>query len=291
MLEQFWPYFAVLAGSMSGLSAILEKRMLKVQHALAYTTSISAIVAAFSLLLIPFANFSMSLFDVLIIYIYSITLTISYWFTARLFRHGNISIASPIYKTLPILFVALLAFLFLGEYLTPLKYGFIIILVISAYLMINETNKVKESINYRYNYKLLIIFDAFITSIGLIILKYLLQNVDLLSIIIIVNIFTLMNLFAIMFKRGKEYILFLKQDFKTFAPNISLIGVITFLYRIVFYITLNLNLVSLVVPIANITTIIITVLIGGQIFNEKDKLKKLLFALIMLISAYFLIVN
>jgi len=288
MFDQFWPYFAVLSGAISGTSAILEKRLLRSQHALAYTTSISAIIALFSLMLIPLANFSMSLLDILIIYFYSLTLTISYWFTARLFKHGNISIVSPIYKTLPILFVALFAFFFLSEALTPLGYGLIIILVICAYLMINETNKVKESVNYKHNYKFLIIFDALVVSIGIILLKYLLQNVDLLAIIVIVNIFTLINLLIIMLRRGKNYIILLKQDFKTYSKSISLIGVITFLYRIVFYITLNMNMVSLIVPIANVTTIIITVLIGGEIFREGNKSKKLLLALIMIISAYFL---
>ncbi|MGC8571742.1 MAG: EamA family transporter [Candidatus Micrarchaeia archaeon] len=291
MLSDFWPYLAITAGFFSGITALLEKRLLKIEHALAYTASITFIITIFSLMLLPLANFNITPLNWLLLYIYSITLTVSFWFTARLFRHGNISIASPIYKTLPILFVVILAFLFLGESLSLIQYGFIIILTVSAYLLINESKKVKESNDYRYNYQILILLDTIAVSIGLIILKYLLNYITIPSLIIIANVFTSLNLLILIIRRGPLYLTWFKNDMKAYANNIVLISSLTFFYRILFYLTISSILVSLAVPIANVTTIIITVLIGGAMFKEKNIFKKLLLALIMVISAYFLIVT
>ncbi|MCL5433610.1 MAG: DMT family transporter [Candidatus Marsarchaeota archaeon] len=290
-MSEFWPYLAILAGFFSGIIALFEKKLLKIEHALAYTASITFIVTVFSFMLLPFANFNIIPLNWILLYAYSITLTISFWFTARLFRHGNISIASPIYKTLPILFVVIFAFLFLNESLTLIQYGFIIILAISAYLLINESKKIKESNNYKYNYRLLILLDTLAVSFGLIILKYLLNYVNIASIIIIVNIFTSLNLMAIIVRRGSTYLSWFKNDIKIYINNIVLISTLTFFYRIIFYLTISSILISLAIPIANITTIIITVLIGGVIFKEKSLFKKVLLALIMIVSAYFLIVT
>ncbi|MCL5092847.1 MAG: EamA family transporter [Candidatus Marsarchaeota archaeon] len=283
-----WYYLLLASSALMGASSIIEKYALKDEHASAYSSGFAIVTALLALIFLPFANFSIKLFEIPLLYIISLISTATYLFTARIFKHGNISVASPIFSSLPVLFIVIMSAMTLNEYLKPIQYLIIAIMVITTYFLMTFGNKNGSKAFEKTKYIYLIVLTSFLGAVGAIILKYLLNlGMNIFTILIFIELFMAINFTAYMkLKYGgpKEVI----SNLKKYKKSIVAISSLTTLYRLTYYAAASLIFISLVSPIRNSIYIVITTVAGGVIFNEKGIKKKLILSSILIICAYYL---
>ncbi len=283
-----WYYLLLASSVLMGVSTIIEKYALKDEHASAYSSGFAIVTALLALIFLPFANFSIKLFEIPLLYIISLISTATYLFTARIFKHGNISVASPIFSSLPVLFIVIMSAMTLNEYLKPIQYLVIAIMIITAYFLMTFGNKNGSKAFEKTKYIYLIVLTSFLGAVGAIILKYLLNlGMNIFTILIFIELFMAINFTAYMkLKYGgpKEVV----SNLKKYKKSIAAISSLTTLYRLTYYAAASLIFISLVSPIRNSIYIVITTFAGGIMFNEKGIKKKLVLSSILIICAYYL---
>lgn len=283
-----WYYLIVISSVFNAGTLILEKRLLKAEHALTFSASISFSIGLLSFLLIPFTTFSLTPFALLLLLSYSVTLALGYWMSARLFRHGSLSTGAPQYNILPNIVVVALGFLLLGEVLLPSQYIAIVIMLAAAFFMIFESNK-KRDIAGKSKYDHTITANAIIVGIGWILLKYTLGFVSPITFIFFTSLFTPFIVWLLMLKRPLSYKQETRIDIQKFMMPIVLLAVITITYRVLLYNALTSTQVALAAPFNSALIVMITVLAGGLLFGEHHIPRKILLSAIMIVAAYFLI--
>jgi len=284
-----WYYFVLASSVLMGISTILEKKTLKNEHAAAYSAAFTVIILPLSLLFLPLAKFNITLFELAVIYIISLLSTITYVLTAKVFRHGNISVASPLFSSLPVMFTVVFAFLFLSEHLQLAQYVSIAVLIVASYFMVFNTGSNVEAGYGKGKYATILLLDTIIMAVGAILMKYLfLLQVNVFAYLIIGEYFMALNLFVFMsFKYGgaRE----IAENIKKYKIPILTIAVLTILYRVTNYIAVYSAEISLTSPLRNSVNVLITVMVGGLIFGEKKLKVKLLLSVVIIAAAYALI--
>ena len=278
-----WYYLAIISSVLLGAATLMEKRTLKVEHALAFSASFAIVAALMSLLFIPLANFKVSAFSVILIYLISVIVAITYWLIARVYKHGSVSAASPIYAALPNLFVVVLAFLFLGEKLAPLLYLFIGILIAATYMIMFTGKSQFESGKYVH----WLILASLLSAISTIGMKYILFSVSPFTYLILLEVFVAFNMvIAMQLKYGgvKEII----RNTDIYKKEIAVIAIFITAYRVTYYLSASLSAISLVWPISNVPYVIMMVFSGVMLFKEDSLRKKAILAVVILIAAYFI---
>ncbi|OJI07065.1 EamA-like transporter family protein [Candidatus Micrarchaeum sp.] len=284
-----WYYLVIISSIIMGVSTIVEKYALKNEHATSFSASFSIVIAVFSLVFLPFAKFNINIYELLIIYAMSVLSALSYLFNARIYKHGNISVSTPVLSSLPQLFVVLLAFILLGEKLTILQYLAIAVLLIATYFLIapKSVKKYKQFDSKKYVY--LLILNTLIMAVGAILMKYVLDlGVNLYAMFILLEVFIAINM-AVMISIRYDGV---REEFSNLVKNrkiIFSIAILSLLYRIFYYASLQLAYVSLASPLRNSISVIITVVIGGIVFQERNLKRKLAITAIMLLMVYFII--
>ncbi len=284
-----WYYLVLISSLIMGFSSIYEKRVLKNNHATAYSASFSLVVAILSLLFLPFANFKISIYEILGIYALSLISSSTYLFTARIYKHGNITVSTPVLSSLPQFFIVILAFIFLGEKLSVIQYIAIAVLLVATYVIIipgkRAVSKSFESKKYVY----LLVLTTVLMAMGGIIMKYLLTiGVNLFTLLILLEFFIAFNLTAYISLRYGGIV----EELANLRHNklpITVIAIMSVSYRILYYASLQTAYVSLASPLRNSISVVVTVIIGGLIFKESSIAKKMLLAAIMIAAVYFII--
>ena len=285
----FWYYLVIISSIIMGASTIIEKYALKNEHATSFSASFSIVIAAFSLIFLPFAKFNINVYVLLIIYLMSLLSTFSYLFNARIYKHGNISVSTPVLSSLPQFFVVLLAFVFLDEKLTILQYFAIAILLIATYFLIapKSIKRYKQFDSKKYVY--LLILNTLLMAIGGILMKYILNTgVNLYAMFILLEVFIAINMTVMISIRYNG----IKEEFSNLVKNrkiIFSIAILSLLYRIFYYASLQFAYVSLASPLRNSISVIITIVIGGLVFHEHNLKRKLAITAIMLLMVYLII--
>lgn len=286
----YWYYLAFISASFMAIATVLEKNMLKTQHATVYSAEFSIVTMALSLIFLPFANFNVSTSALIVLYILSLISTITYLLTAKVYRHSYVSLATPMFSSLPILFAVILAFIFLGEKLTSLQYVSIVIILVAAYLLLSGDKSLENKTSGGKTYMSLVLITALLGAIGYVIMKYLLAiKVDPFAFLIISGIFTALNITLYMtIKYGglKEII----DNIKKYEISILALSLLTIFYRITFYLSVLSVAVSLALPLRNAINVILSVFFGGIIFKESSIYKKLVLSLVIVIFSYLLII-
>ena len=230
-----WYYLVIISSIIMGVSTIVEKYALKNEHATSFSASFSIVIAVFSLVFLPFAKFNINIYELLIIYAMSVLSALSYLFNARIYKHGNISVSTPVLSSLPQLFVVLLAFIFLGEKLTILQYLAIAVLLIATYFLIapKSVKKYKQFDSKKYVY--LLILNTLIMAVGAILMKYVLDlGVNLYAMFILLEVFIAINM-AVMISIRYDGV---REEFSNLVKNrkiIFSIAILSLLYRIFYY--------------------------------------------------------
>ncbi len=285
-----WYYLIIISAVLNALTLIIKKQLLRLEHALSFSASVTFITALLSLSLIPFVSFSISMYQLLLLFLYSFLLALTYWVSARLFRHGSLSTGSALYGILPIIVTVILAFLFLSENLGTVKYFAILVILLAAFIMVEQSNKKRDPWQKRY-YDIAIVATTLLIGIANILLKYsFLQQIGIFTFIFFTGIFTPVIIIVLMLSKPTEYKKETITDMKKFIRPIILFSALTLAYRIFLYSAIASTDVSLAIPLSSAVIIIITVLSGGFFFGEHHMRRKLLFSAIMLVAAYFLVV-
>ncbi|MEM0149333.1 MAG: DMT family transporter [Candidatus Micrarchaeaceae archaeon] len=278
-----WYYLAILSSLFMGLSTLIEKKALKTEHPTAFSASFTTLIAIVSLVFIPFADFHISWSTVAIIYVISIISTTTYVLTAKVYKHSSVSIATPILSSLPMFFVVLLAYAFLGEKLTIMQYASIAVLIFATYFIISNKDEPRKK------YIAMLVLISFLSGIGFAVSKYLLGGiVNAFTFLILSEVFIAANMLVYMtikFGGMKEIV----ANTRSNLLPIMAIVVLAILYRLAFYFSLYTAQVSLAMPLRNTVNVIIIVIGGGLVFKESSIMKKLVLALIMVACAALLI--
>lgn len=279
-----WYYLALLSSIFMGLSTLVEKKALKTEHPSAFSASFTTLIAIVSLVFIPLANFNIAWSTVAIIYVLSVISTTTYVLTAKVYKHSSVSLSTPILSSLPMFFVVLLAFAFLGEKLTIVQYISIAILIFATYFIISEKDQPPKK------YIIMLVLISFLSGIGFTVSKYLLGGiVNAFTFLILSEIFIAANMLVYMTVKFGGVKEILSNTRANKLPIISIV-ILAILYRLTFYFSLYTAQVSLAMPLRNTVNILIIVIAGGMIFKEGSIIKKLVLAIIMVICASVLLI-
>ena len=126
-------------------------------------------------------------------------------------------------------------------------------------------------------------------AVGATILKYLLFSIQPLTYLLFLSVFTAINGIAYMQIKFGGLREIVKNTIYYKYPIIA-IAIITITYRLLYYLALVNTFVSIAYPLRNTLNILITVILGGLLFGEKNIKRKLLLSIILMIAVYTLIV-
>ena len=174
-----WYFYALFYVIFKTIFQITRKEALEKTHAMSFESLRTIFVVIFACFLIPFMDFSFDLINLWWVYLASIFGTIGILFAAKAFKHGQISLISPLGNLRPG-FVAILALIFLSETLRVKQIIGILIILISAYLLESDHNfsnfmkPIKHLFKSRYS--IYFIFATFLFSITSILDKIILLN-------------------------------------------------------------------------------------------------------------------
>lgn len=283
-----WYYLTLISSSLVGVASILEKKVLRRAHALSYSSITTIFITLLSLSFIPFLNFNIKLIYWVVLYVMGITAAISYWLTARIYKHANISISTPILSTVPQMLTVIFGYLLLGEALSFIQYAGVAILLVATFLLVSHTTKPSTK-RYAKKYPIMLIAIIFLIAIDAIMLKFILSGVTIYTALFIIEVFVAFNLFVILrhkHSNKKE----IKRNIKKFWKPMLIIAALAVLYRITYYAAVAEAPISLVSPLRNVINIIMIVSVSGVFFHEKNIKRKIALSAIMIVAAFMIIV-
>jgi len=281
-----WFFIALFSAFLSAFSAIAQKKVLFKLGALEF----SFLLAIVNLLLsIPFFFYldyqSLTTVKVILLLVKSIIGVFAFLCVMLSLKNLEISNALPLLALTPG-FVAIFAFLFLGE---GLKYTEVVglqLLIFGTFILESKNdgnilNPVKTFFKSKYHHYILMALLLFtISSImdKLMLKQFKFTPIALVSFqnIFFALIFGIIYLFSS--QRGK--LPAVSGNKKEFAW-ILLISVLTFGYRYTQMVAIGMASVALVLAVKR-TSVFWATIIGGKIFNEKYLLKKTIAALLIL---------
>lgn len=285
-----WYYLVIISAVLMALATIVEKKALKVEHATQFSAAFSMIIAVVSLVFVPWASFQISAFQWLLLLVGSLISAAVYLIQARVFKHGSISNATPASGALPVVFVIFLAYIFLSERLNAVQYLSLAGIVVGTYLILFKKMS-KDAHDFDSNkYRYMIIANGVLSAIGMIIGKYQLVNIDVLSYLILTQILMAIE-FAIFITIKYNGLKEIQNTIKTYRNPLIATVFLTLAYRLTFFYALSspFALISAASPLRNAVFVIITVLVGGMMFKEEGLLQKIAISIALLIFSFILI--
>lgn len=284
-----WYYLVILSAIMSVMVSLVQKRALKREHATEYSAASSFLVAGASLIFLPFASFGMTPIELFFAIAFGILSSITLLIGTKVVRHGSISSVTPLSNVLPLFFTIVLAYFFLAETLSAIQIASVIGIAIVTYLMLfkRKRNPFKRDFESS-KYKILLVANALIGSVGGIIGKYLLVNINVFSFLIITQLVASLCLLSfenIRYKGLGGVFGSIKKYHNTFLVLIILIIGL----RVLAYFALTVAPVNIASTLSNAVFVMLTVPIGGVLFKEDDIKRKALMSFVILIFSYFLI--
>ncbi|NOQ55254.1 MAG: EamA family transporter [Nanohaloarchaea archaeon] len=288
-----WYIFAGLCALFGGISSIIEKKTLRKQHAMEFSTVLAIFNFIIVLPLIINADFSqMTLKYYFIIFGVSCLGSVAFLLVAKSLRHMEISQVSPLLNFGPV-FVAILAFFFLGERITGVQMSGILLLILGSYILEinhgfqNILDPIRNMFNSRHTIYIFIalLLYAF-SSLGD---KIILGAISPITYIIVVQFFLAVN-FIVMITVFHDGIAGIRRGIKNAGHWILVVAILTTSYRLFQAQAISMVFLSLVIPIKRTSTLISTI-IGGELFHEDGLLKKAIACIVMLLGAYFVIVG
>lgn len=284
-----WYYLVIISAVLGVVVSIVQKRTLRVEHATEYSSASSLLVAVASLIFIPFASSSITLFQLLFAIAFGILSATTLLLGTKVMRHGNISAVTPLSNVLPIFFTIILAYIFLSEQLTLIQGVSVLGIAMVTYLMLFKKRRNQFKRDFDNNkYKTLLVANALIGSVGGIIGKYLLVNINVFTFLIITQITAAVCLaaFVTIKYNGMEGVF---NNMKRYHNAFILLVTLITALRIIGYFALTVAPVNIASTLSNAVFVMLTVPIGGILFREQGLRGKVLMSLAILAFAYLLI--
>jgi len=274
-----------------GFYTILEKEGLKKTSSLAFLLISWFLIALFSLPIALTRNiFVLETPDMALLILKSLFAAAFFSLIGKALQKMEISEFAPFLSFSPII-VLVLSYLFLGEKIGPLGLFGVGLIVAGAYLvelkdgLLSPFRVLVENRNIH-----LIILGLFFGGLCAIIDRaILLKEPDLLSFFALSNFLVFFS-FLLFSSFKKEVFYDVRSDFKKIAPWVLAAAAFYFLADLAYFKALlaPAALVALVIPLKRVS-ILVSTFVGGEVFKEKNVLKKTLAAVVMLLGVFLIV--
>lgn len=288
-----WFILSILSAFLSAFAAITQKKVLFKVGALEFSFLLSLVNLLFSIPFFFFIDYStVNYTNLSVLFIKSIIGVGAFYCVMVSLKNLEISNALPLLALTPG-FVAVFAFLLLGESLKTIEIIGLLFLIAGTFIL--ESKNFKDlfipfsvfikSVYHRYIILALLLFTA-----SSILDKFLLIKLNLspISLTAFQHIY-----FAVIF--SIIYLLFKNKEMhstleikKNQLGWIALISIITIGYRYTQIVAVSLASVALVLAIKR-TSVFWATVIGGKLFNDKDLLKRSIAAILILVGAILIL--
>ena len=288
-----WFAVALISALLSAFAAITQKKVLFNLSALEFSFLLSIANLVFSIPFFFFIDYdTINILNLLILLVKSVIGVAAFLCVMIALKNLEISNALPLLALTPG-FVAVFAFLLLGESLKTVEVIGLMFLIFGTFIL--ESKNLKEfvspfSVFLKSKYHRYIILALFLFTASSILDKLLLIKLNLspISLTAFQHIY-----FAILFS-----IIFLISSRKTKIDSvgfkkenigwIALISLLTIGYRYTQIVAVSLASVALVLAIKR-TSVFWATVIGGKLFNDKDLLKRSIAAILILVGAILIL--
>jgi len=286
-----WFLFALGGAFFAAVASILQKKVLFREHTLEFSLALSIMNVVAAIPLALFADFSNVDFFVLgIILAGSVPSFLSFLLFTKSLRKLELSESSPLFSLAPI-FVTLLAFLFLGERLTMIQMGGVLLMVLGIFVLEMKSLRLfvvpigsERSRSLFYVFLSLVLY-GFSAILGRIILADF--GVDPLANTFIASVFIavlfLMYAVACDFPLRSLY----AGIRQSFMP-IILISVMITIHRVLLGTAIQIGTAIGLVIAADRLSVLFSVAGGGKFFHESRMVKKIFSSAVIVAGAVLL---
>lgn len=288
-----WFILSILSAFLSAFAAITQKKVLFKVGALEFSFLLSIVNLLFSIPFFFFIDYAtVNYTNLAILFIKSMIGVGAFYCVMVSLKNLEISNALPLLALTPG-FVAVFAFLLLGESLKIIEIVGLFFLIAGTFIL--ESKNFKElfipfsvlikSVYHRYIILALLLFTASSILDKFLLIKLNLSPISLTAFqhIYFAVLFSIIYLFF----KNKEQASSLEIK-KNQLGWIALISVITIGYRYTQIVAVSLASVALVLAIKR-TSVFWATIIGGKLFNDKDLLKRSIAAVLILIGAILIL--
>ncbi len=288
-----WFAVAFISALLSAFAAITQKKVLFKLGALEFSFLLSIANLIFSIPFFFFIDYeTINFLNLSILFAKSIIGVTAFLCVMLALKNLEISNALPLLALTPG-FVAVFAFLILGESLKTLEVVGLLFLIFGTFIL--ESKNFKELVlpfnvflkskYHRYIIIALLLFTASSILDKLLLIKL---NLSPISLTAFQHIYfaILFSIIYLIFKRNSEVSPVEIQ--KDNLGWIALISILTIGYRYTQIVAVSLASVALVLAIKR-TSVFWATVIGGKIFNDKDLLKRTFAAILILVGAILIL--
>ena len=288
-----WFAIALLSAFLSAFAAITQKKVLIKLEALEFSFLLSLVNLIFSIPLFFFIDYgTINSFNLTILLIKSVIGVGAFFCVMLALKNLEISNALPLLALTPG-FIAVFAFILLGESLQSIEVVGLILLMSGIFILESGNGKkflLPLTIFIKSKYHRFVILALLLFTASSILDKLLLIKLNLspISLTAFQHIY-----FAIMF--SIIYFFFRKKTEplpqmvnKNNLGWIALISVLTIGYRYTQVVAIGLASVALVLAVKR-TSVFWATIIGGKLFSDKDLLKRSIAAILILIGAILIL--
>lgn len=286
-----WFVYALFCAIFMSLAEIFQKKALFKEQSLEFGLERSFFGFLLLIFVIPFINLNIPLTTLLIVFFVTLIFVVADIYRSKSYKHMQISSAAPFYNLLPA-FVAVFSFFLLGEVITLKQIIGIGVIIMGAYILEVDHNiytilsPIKKTIKSKYIHFIFLVL--FLLGIGSLFEKYIIDfYLEPLQFLFIFFLFLTLNYFLVVFfKNGTKGI---KNSFKK-AKKDSFFSALFWNLEILFYfMALQLQMLSLVMPIKRLHTIFTTIG-GGAIFKDRGLYLKAVACIIMFVGVLLIVV-
>lgn len=288
-----WFFIALLSSFLSAFAAITQKKVLFELKPLEFSFVLSIVNLLFSIPFFFFINYDAITFQNLsVLFLKSLIGSLAFLCVMNALKNLQISNALPLLALTPG-FVAVFAFIFLGEKLKYYEIIGLISLIVGTYIL--ESKSLKEvlipfSVFIKSKYHQFILAALLLFTASSIMDKLLLIKLNLtpVSLTAFQHIYFAL-IFGVIFFFAKTDLT--KQNITTIKNNfgwIALISILTIGYRFSQVWAVSLASVALVLAVKR-TSVLWATIIGGKIFKDTNLLKKVLAVFFILIGAILIL--
>ena len=288
-----WFLLSLLSAFLSAFAAITQKKVLYKLGALEFSFLLSIVNLIFSIPFFFLTDYNtINSNNLSILFIKSVIGVGAFYCVMISLKNLEISRALPLLALTPG-FVAVFAFIILGEQLRPIEVIGLIFLICGTFLLESKGfkdlfipfNNLVKSYYHRYIILALLLFTASSILDKLLLIRL---NLSPVSLTAFQHFF-----FAILF--SLLYFLFRKIESKSsldFQKNqlgwIALISIITIGYRFSQIVAVSMASVALVLAVKR-TSVFWATVIGGKLFNDKDLLKRSIATVLILVGVILIL--
>jgi len=288
-----WFAVALISALLSAFAAITQKKVLFNLGALEFSFLLSIANLVFSIPFFFFIDYNtINILNLSILLAKSVIGVAAFLCVMIALKNLEISNALPLLALTPG-FVAVFAFLLLGESLKTVEVIGLMFLIVGTFIL--ESKNLKEfvfpfNVFLKSKYHRYIILALFLFTASSILDKLLLIKLNLspISLTAFQHIYfaVLFSIIYLVFRRKEETTsVVIKKDNLGW---IALISLLTIGYRYTQIVAVSLASVALVLAIKR-TSVFWATMIGGKLFNDKDLLKRSIAAVLILVGAILIL--